>query len=173
MKTIILILSIIGVGCTQNQVRHVGLEIFEVKYRDSDVHKGRTMGCSHCLNLNENVLSKHPLLTETDIENFDWEKQRIELTPEAKIRIKNLEIPLEWRPMAMMLNGEIVYGFWFWNIVSSFSCDRVYAYSNNGFQLKFGLPDSNTHGSDPRFDSKLKKYLDGKKGKLSGNKSVR
>ncbi len=42
-------------------------------------------------------------------------------------------------PVALTLNGEVIYGFWLWNEYSSFGCDRVYTYPKMYFKLQFGL----------------------------------
>ncbi len=59
----------------------------------------------------------------------------------------------------MTLNGRRIYSLWFWNLFSSFGCDRVFAYPTVDFKIKFGLPEDNTFGTDPRFDEKLRKYV--------------
>ena len=68
-------------------------------------------------------------------------------------------------PVVLALNGEIIYGFWLWNDMSSFGCDRVYTYTypKLDFKIKFGLPQNNTFGNDPRFDERLKAYSERKK----------
>ena len=119
--------------------------------------------CYYCLDLTTEDLFDKPLLTSKDIEEFDWTNQQIKLTEEARRKLKDLEIPLQGLPVAMVLNGKIIYGFWFWNEVSSFGCDRVYTYPGLDFKIKFGLPQSNTFGNDPRFDERLEKYIEGKK----------
>lgn len=105
------------------------------------------------------------MLTEKDFEKIDWINQQIQLTEKAKQKINNLNIPLQGLPVAMILNGEIIYGFWFWNEVSSFRCDRVYTYPTLDFKIKFGLPSSNTFGNDPRFNERLKNYINEKEEK--------
>lgn len=65
-------------------------------------------------------------------------------------------------PVAMMLNGEIIYGFWLWNVFSSFGCDRVFTYPKMGFFIKFGLPNDYIFGEDPRFDKRIEEFLEKK-----------
>jgi hypothetical protein len=165
MKTLILILSIITFGLTQFQRADSGLEIYQVKKPYPDSTKQTKPECYYCLDLQSKDLFEKPLLTEKDFKKFDWNNQRIELTEEAKQRMNQLKIPLEGLPVAIVLNGEIIYGFWFWNAFSSFGCDRVYTYPTLDFTIKFGIPSSNTFGSDPRFDERLKKYSELKKQK--------
>ena len=76
--------------------------------------------------------------------------------------ISDLDIPVQGLAVAIVLNGKPIYGFWFWNVFSSFGCDRVYAYPKHDFEIKFGLPNDYTFGSDPRFNIELKQYLDKK-----------
>jgi hypothetical protein len=150
-------------GLKQAQKTNSGIEIFQVKKAYSDSSKKKNPECYYCLNLTRVDLFDKPLLTSKDIEEFDWTNQQIKLTEEAKRKIKTLEIPLQGLPVAMVLNEQIIYGFWFWNEFSSFGCDRVYTFPRLDFKIKFGLPQSNTFGNDPRFDKRLKKYIAGKK----------
>src|SRR5690606_4377606 len=101
--------------------------------------------CYYCLDVLSTDLHQRPILTEDDIQHFDWLNQKIELTEDARRRIKDMEIPLEGLPVAMVLNGEIIYSFWLWNVFSSFGCDRVWTYPALDFKLAFGLPQDNTY----------------------------
>ena len=163
MKTLILILSIVTFGLPQFQVADSGLEIYQVKKPYSDFINKDKPECYNCLDIKTEDLFDKPLLTENDFRKFDWTNQQIELTEKARQKLKDLEIPLQGLPVAMVLNGELIYGFWFWNVFSSFGCDRVYTYPTLDFKIEFGLPKSNTFGSDPRFDKRIKKYLNEKK----------
>ena len=163
MKTLILFLSIMTFGLTPPQKTESGIEIFQVKKAYPDFTKKGKTECYYCLDLKTEDLFDKPLLTGKDIKEFDWTNQQIELTEEARQKLKDLEIPLQGLPVAMVLNGEMIYGFWFWNEVSSFRCDRAYTYPRLDFKIKFGLPKSNTFGHDPRFDERLEKYLNEKK----------
>lgn len=140
-----------------------GLEFFQVERTVIDLTKEDAAGCLYCLDLKTEDLYETPLLNDKDIKAFDWESQQVELSAEAEQRMDSLKIPLEGLPMAMVLDGAIVYGLWFWNERSSFGCDRVYTYPRLGFQIKFGLPGSNTFGSDPRFDEGLRQYANDKR----------
>lgn len=163
MKPLILILLIITFGLHQPKTNDAGLEIYRVNKSYSDLIEEYNSECLYCLDIKKEDLFDKPILTEDDFEKFDWVNQQIELTEKAKKQLKELKIPLKGLPVAMVLNGEIVYGFWFWNIVSSFGCDRVYTYPTLDFKIRFGLPQSNTFGNDPRFDERLENYLTNKK----------
>ena len=75
-----------------------------------------------------------------------------------------LKSPLEKNETAVFLalNGEIIYGFWFWIIDSSAICDRVYTYNRPTLHLKFGRSEKYRYGKDPRFNNNLKKDLNTK-----------
>ena len=159
MKILILILSIAIFGITKFHIEDSGLEIYQVKKTYPDFTKKDKPECYYCLDIKPKDLFDKPLLTEKDFQKFDWINQQIELTEKGKQKLKSLEIPLQGLPVAMVLNGELIYGFWFWSEVSSFGCDRVYTNPTLDFKIKFGLPQSNTFGDDPRFDKRLEKYL--------------
>ena len=128
-----------------------GISIYKIK--------SYTNNLNDSIDINKVELENEPLLTEEDILNFNWETQRIELTDSAKTRIKRLEIPLSGLPVAMVLNDEIVYGFWLWNVFSSHGCDWVYTFPILNFEIKFGLPSNSNYRYDPHFDKKLEKYI--------------
>jgi hypothetical protein len=105
------------------------------------------------------VLSQNPIFDEDDIEGFNWKNQQIFLNESGKRKVKNLKIALSGLPVVMVLNKKRIYGFWFWDKFSSFGCDRVYTYPQKDFKIKFGLPENNVFGKDPRFDKLLQKYV--------------
>jgi hypothetical protein len=80
------------------------------------------------------------------------------LNDSGKEKLSNLEIPLQGLAASVVLDGIPIYGFWFWNIVSSFGCDWVYTYPMDNLELKFGLPNGFGKGMDPRLNSTLGKY---------------
>lgn len=142
MKTFFLILSISIIGLFKIQSNNNGIEIYLVKKSYPDFTQKNKPECYYCLDINNEDLFEKPLLTEKDFKKFDWANQQIQLTDDAKQKIKELKIPLQGLPVAMVLNGEIIYGFWFWNEISSFGCDRVYTYPTLDFKVKCGLPKS-------------------------------
>ena len=134
-----------------------GLSIYPVYY-DNPAFPPNDSGCRYCIEPNEDNLATSPLLDEYHIEQFDYENQRIYLTETGRRIIEKLRIPIRGMPVALTLNGEVIYGFWFWNFYSSIGCDRVYTYAKHDFKIEFGLPKSFTFGDDPRFDNRLKEY---------------
>ena len=136
-----------------------GIEIYQVKVSFPDFTKNTEPDCYYCFEPTKNDFFETALIKESDIKLFDWEKQQIILTEKGKKKISELEIPLQGLPVAMVLNGEPIYGFWFWNYISSFGCDRVFTYPTHDFKIKFGLPNDNKYGQDPRFDNRIREYL--------------
>ena len=104
-------------------------------------------------------LESATILNEEDIKNFNWENQQIILTEKGKHKFTDLKIPLPGLPIVLTLNGRKIYSLWFWNVFSSFGCDRVYAYPTIDFKIQFGLPKNYSFGTDPRFNKKLRKYV--------------
>lgn len=136
-----------------------GIEIYEVKSGFLNSNQEQRNACSCCFQEDSLRLSDKPLLSQTDIKKFDWENQKIHLTQSGKQKLNTLEIPLQGLPVAMVLNGDMIYPFWFWNPVSSFGCEGVYTYPTLEFEIRFGLPDTVSSRKDPRFDARLKQYL--------------
>ena len=140
-----------------------GISIYKINLDSISFKKRKVSNCSNCLKINKEDLKKIPLLTENEIEEFDYENQQIKLTDKGKKIVYDLEIPLSGLPVALTLDDQIIYGFWFWNAVSSFGCDRVYTYPKVDFKIQFGLPQNYYFGKDPRFNDQLKTYLESKK----------
>ena len=135
-----------------------GLSIYNAYHLSPDFTENANPNCYYCFEPNEDILYDYSLLSDYHIEKFDYENQQIILTELGRKIVENLEIPLLGLPVILTLNGEIIYGFWLWNYASSFGCDRVYTYPKIDFKIKFGLPQNNTFGNDPRFDERLKEY---------------
>ncbi len=165
MKNLIcFILSLSLLTCKDKKTNNFsGIEIYMVKKDFPDFTTPEIPDCYYCLELKQNDLFNNALLTENEIESFDWENQKVILNEKGKKIVKDLKIPLQGMPVAMVLDGEIIYGFWFWNVFSSFGCDRVYTHPNFDFSIEFGLPDDNVFGEDPRYDKRLLNYLRNKK----------
>jgi hypothetical protein len=141
-----------------------GLEIYLVNHDYPDFKKEYTdEHCYYCFEPQKCNLYDTSLIKQSDIINFNWEKQSITLSDEGLHKIKNLTIPLQGLAAAFTIDGEPIYGFWLWNILSSFGCDRVFAliYPDTSETLKigFGLSKKFAEGDDPRFDERLKQYL--------------
>lgn len=141
-----------------NQPIRQGLSIYKAYHLYPDFTENTKPDCYYCFEPTEDNLYDYSLLSDYHIKKFDYENQQIILTELGQKIVENLEIPLQGLPVILTLNGEIIYGLWLWNHVSSFGCDRVYTYPKIDFKIKFGLPQNNTFGNDPRFDERLKEY---------------
>ena len=157
MKYLLLILTLLLFSCDFNSKS--GIEIYQVNWRSIDFVQNKKSGNYCDLKIRqENIFSK-PILTDSDIAHFDWNNQRLILTEKGQVKIDLLKIPLDGLAVAMILNGEIIYGFWFLNSESPFGCGGVYSQPKLDFKLMFGQSDDNDYGKDPRFDSRIEEYL--------------
>jgi hypothetical protein len=159
MKQIIKIIFILILGNCQSLVSQ-NLEIYQVKYPYPNHYVENKPNCYYCFKPTIEQLFDKPIITEKDIVSFNWETQTIKLTEEAQKKIVDLEIPLQGLAMAITVNKEVVYGFWFWNVLSSFGCDYVYTFPRMGFKITFHKPFNGGISEDPRFDDKLKTYIE-------------
>jgi hypothetical protein len=90
-------------------------------------------------------------------------RHRIKVSQSVIDRINNLNIPLCCgRQFALVLNKKIIYGGYFWNIVSSFGCNAITAFATGGYiEIRWKLPGSDQQDkADPRDNLKL---IDGMK----------
>ena len=66
-----------------------------------------------------------PLLTSHDILRFDIDNFKFELTNSGAKIMSELEVPGKGIPVQLVIDGEVAYGAWIWNIFSSRACDGV------------------------------------------------
>jgi hypothetical protein len=140
-----------------------GLEIYLVKksYPNPD-YLNAGDSCLYCFYPDKTLLFDTALINEADIEYFDWDKQTIAFKESGIQKLGKLKIPLQGLAVALCINKEPVYGFWFWHIFSSFGCDWICALvypSSNLLKLNTGLPNNWFKAIDPRQNEKLKMYL--------------
>lgn len=161
MRILMLILSIWILSSFWTKTLGQGLEIYLVKHDYPDFTKEHLdTSCYYCFKPNKIDLFDSALIKQSDIEYFDWEVQTIKLNANGIKKLIALKVPLKGMAAAISIDNEPIYGFWFWNIVSSFGCDWVCTYPVNlGFKLQFGLPTGNTKGIDPRFDKRIEDYI--------------
>jgi len=160
MNKFVLSILIFAFSCSSND-KDIGIEIYEAKIDIKNVVSLYNKECSHCFDIEKTLIVNKPIFNKNDIKKFDFENQTIHLTQEGIEKLKKISIPLWGKPMVLKLNGERIYGFWFWNVMSSYLCDRVYTYPKLGFKLEFGNPYSDiSYGEDPRYDGRLKKYFE-------------
>jgi DNA-binding transcriptional MerR regulator len=115
--------------------------------------------CAYYIDLENCKTQSEPFLNENDIEKFDWNSSKIYLSQSGIKKLKNQEIPLRGLAFIIKIKGNNIYGGWFWNMFSSFGCDRVFSYPDknakeNELDLEFGLGGFKC-GKDPRTDEKL------------------
>lgn len=151
---IIALFAFIIFGCSI-QPKESGIKIYGVREGFENPFKD----CYNCFDENSVKLSENPILDESDIQNFNWKNQQIFLNKSGREKLKKIDIKLSGLPVVMVLNNKRIYGFWFWDIYSSFGCDRVYTVPKMDFKIEFGLPTDHTFGQDPRFNKLLEKYV--------------
>lgn len=79
----------------------------------------------------------------------------IKLTEEGaeKIEQLSLKVPLNGTKFMIKVNGEEIYGGWFWSPISSIPCSGVVIMTlvrNETIKIETGYPSSHFHGEDPR-----------------------
>ena len=66
-----------------------------------------------------------PILTSHDIIEFNKEEFTIKVSEEGWELLTNENIPSRGIPVMLVVDGEVSYGAWLWNIISSSTCDGV------------------------------------------------
>jgi hypothetical protein len=112
------------------------------------------------------VVRGKPILTEADIVEYCWEKQRVVLKPESASRWNESfgrSTPLAGIPLQVMVDGKPEYGAMLWNPASSVSCrlPNIWCISARGFLLTGGpgYRENEKPGLDPRFSDAVKKVM--------------
>ena len=131
---------------------------FEIYLLDEIYYK-RFSRCHHCFKPKHSDIRKTPILTESEIDYFEWETQQIHLNQSGRDSISKINIPLTGQAAAVVLKGEVIYGLWFWNGSSSFGCDWVCVFPRFDFKIRHGLPSTYAKGRDPRYDEELAEYV--------------
>lgn len=150
---------LVALLCYSSQLQGQGFEIFLVRVSAPDFTSGKPVNCYYCFEPKKSDLYSAAFLRQSDVKYFDWYRQQIQLKVTALKKIDSLKIPLQGLAAAIVIDGEPIYGFWFWNEASSFGCDRVFTFPARDFVLEFGLPDRNKSGHDPRFDNRIEEVL--------------
>jgi len=113
--------------------------------------------CAYFIDIENCDIQKLPFLESNDIKSFDWKANKILLNDSGIAKLEKLEVPLRGLAFVLNINGNNIYGGWFWNKYSSHGCDRVWTWQNpreKSLNLKFGLGGFKC-GTDPRTDEKL------------------
>ena len=66
-----------------------------------------------------------PILTNHDIVEFNTEEFFIKVSEEGWKLLENEKIPSRGIPVMLVIDGEVSYGAWLWNVVSSLTCDGI------------------------------------------------
>ena len=84
-----------------------GLEIYLVKHSYPDFTKNYSPDhCFYCLEPNISDLWDSALIKESDIVNFDWENQTINLCHNKMRELNKIQIPLEGLAVAITIDKE-------------------------------------------------------------------
>ena len=120
-------------------------------------------------------IADSPLISLKDIKSYAWDKQEIELTPEAFQRIRALKVPTNGTIFIVCLNKQITYPGALWTPVSSQSYNGITIMvppfplnklPPNTIKIDTGYPSSSFfQGNDLRFNAEIKDALS-KAGKL-------
>ncbi len=112
------------------------------------------------------VVRGEPILTEADIVEYCWEKQRIVLKPESASCWNERfgrSTPLAGTPVQVVVDGKPVYGAMLWTPASSFSCrlPTIWCFSVRGCLLSGGPGywENEKPRPDPRFCDTVKKVM--------------
>ena len=169
---IILIIFILtfGIGC-KGQVNGSGIEFYVQNIPHPILTNKNPEKCYCCIELSKNNLYTEPLINDSDIEEFNWEKQRIKLTENGMKKFVELDFSTNGVygiPTAIVLNGKPIYSVMIFPIGSSMACDRAYVHLSNDsseFYIHYGAgigKNEMRYGGDPRFNLELKKYVNKK-----------
>ena len=153
----------------KNQTNESGLEIYILNISHPVLTNKNPEECYCCVDVKKKNLSIIPLIYDSEIEFFDFEKQKLILTKSGQKKLNDLNFSktgVYGIPAAIVLNGKPIYSFMFFPIGSSVACDRPFTHLNidkKEFYIHFGVGKGKNefrYGEDPRFDENLKKYID-------------
>lgn len=158
-KHIAILISIFVIVISTN-AQDNGLEFYIVNHSYPDLTEETAVkNCYYCFKPKKSDLVGVPIVTQNDIEFFDWDRQQIKLTDSGIKKLDSLNIPLQGLAIALTINKEPIYGLWFWNEISSFGCDATCTFPRIDFKIKFGMPFRNRQGTDPRYNNDLLEHL--------------
>lgn len=95
------------------------------------------------------------IISDEDIVYYKKTSHDIKLTEEGaeKIEQLSLKVPLNGTKFMIKVNGEEIYGGWFWSPISSIPCSGVVIMTlvrNETIKIETGYPSSHFRGEDPR-----------------------
>jgi len=119
--------------------------------------------------LDELELAEDPILSTSDIVNYQWDFHMIDLTPEAFqkiLAILSVGIPNSGIPFVVVSHGERIYAGAFWTPSSSLPFDGVlimhpFDPAGSPLVISLGYPSEEYFtGEDPRSDPRLRQALE-------------
>lgn len=115
-------------------------------------------------NLAELSLEPVPLLTDKEIERYDWKEHTFYLKEGVSLEQKlEGQVPLSGRPFVFVVDGTRIYLGTFWNVLSSLyypdipTINSIWSgeYDNNKYAILYGLGQQDPR-NDPRIYEALK-----------------
>src|SRR5690606_9565872 len=106
MKKTISIFILISFSYCCEKSNQSGIEIYQVNVPTPDYTLDSLPKCLYCFNPNKVEIYDKPIITEADIQYFDWQNQKIILTKKGKEKIMQLKIPLKGLPAVLTLNDK-------------------------------------------------------------------
>lgn len=114
-------------------------------------------------NIDELLLETTPILTDKEIERYNWEKQTFYIKDGISLEQKlEGKVPVEGKPFVLTVDGEKIYLGCFWNLLSSLYYLDIPMISsiwsgkvnNNKYHIQYGAEEQ-----DPRDDRKIYSVL--------------
>ena len=112
-------------------------------------------------------LRDRPLIRQTDIQSYDWDRHAMRLTPGAIENLLRLELPVDGVPFVVTVDREPIYPGALWPAYSSLSyhgvvIDPLLAPDGQTVRLQLGYPESPElfEGEDPRGDPRIRAALE-------------
>jgi len=111
-------------------------------------------------NLDELVLESDPIITEKDMEQYNWSYHSFKLGKEVFDRIPN--VPTDGLPFVVVADGERIYLGAFWTSLSSVSTTLpvIDVLLKDSVAINWGYPFTPEGVSDPRNDKRIYKVLE-------------
>ncbi|MTI58376.1 MAG: hypothetical protein FH762_00015 [Firmicutes bacterium] len=110
-------------------------------------------------NIDELLLESFPVLTDKEVERYNWEKQTFYIKDGISLEQKlEGKVPLDGKPFVLTVDGERIYLGSFWNLLSSLyyfdipTINSVWSgeIDNKKYHIQYGL-----EGQDPRDDRRI------------------
>lgn len=154
-------------GCTVD--KEEGFAIYLTKY---DIPPSQMEALSHI------EIADSPVISEDDVVYYNWQTQRLKLTPAAFERLSELDVPVSGRSFVVCVDKGPIYWGAFWVAHSSQSFEGVTIWKPLGDEIpeiiaiELGYPSSSFYqGDDPRDNETVLQSLE-QTGKLTAGLSI-